>query len=417
MLRLGHVIALCALALLTLGVVMVNSASMGVKIVTPGQPAPAVITPESIMFSRSTVYMALALGAMGVAASLPVRRVAAVLEAKVGGSGGGVGGGMPSRWGGLMPIGIAAAAMVVLCAMVYLPVVGREINGSHRWVGIPGTGKGAEGLTMQPSELAKWGMVALLAWYATSRAAVMHRFWTGLIPALVVVGGVAGFIVLEDLGTGALIAAVACLVLLAGGARLWQFLMFVPLALVGFIAAVVTSEYRMKRITAFMDPYADPEKTGYHMIQSLIAIANGDGFGRGLGHGLQKFAYLPEDRTDFIFAVICEELGIAGAGIVIALFLVMVWTGLAIVKREPNHLLRLFVLGVISTVGLQAIINLAVVTALAPTKGIALPLLSSGGTGWILTAFSLGLVIAVDRTREDAAVEREPLLNSEPSIA
>ncbi len=413
MLRLGHVIALCALALLTLGVVMVNSASMGVKIVTPGQPAPAVITPESIMFSRSTVYMALALGAMGVAATLPVRRLAGALEAKVAGASNG----SVSRWGGLMPIGIAAIAMVALCAMVYLPIVGREINGSHRWVGIPGTGKGTEGLTMQPSELAKWGMVILLAWYATSRAAVMHRFWTGLIPALVVVGGVAGFIVLEDLGTGALIAAVACLVLLAGGARLWQFLMFVPLALVGFIAAVVTSEYRMKRITAFMDPYADPEKTGYHMIQSLIAIANGDGFGRGLGHGLQKFAYLPEDRTDFIFAVICEELGIAGAGIVIALFLVMVWTGLAIVKREPNHLLRLFVLGVISTVGLQAIINLAVVTALAPTKGIALPLLSSGGTGWILTAFSLGLVIAVDRTRQDAVLERDPILTSEPSIA
>jgi len=413
MLRLGHVIALCALALLTLGVVMVNSASMGVKIVTPGLPAPAVITPESIMFSRSTVYMALALGAMGVAATLPVRRLAGALEAKVAGASNG----SVSRWGGLWPIGIAALAMVALCAMVYLPIVGREINGSHRWVGIPGTGKGAEGLTMQPSELAKWGMVVLLAWYATSRAAVMHRFWTGLIPALVVVGGVAGFIVLEDLGTGALIAAVACLVLLAGGARLWQFLMFVPLALGAFIVAVVTSEYRMKRITAFMDPYADPEKTGYHMIQSLIAIANGDGFGRGLGHGLQKFAYLPEDRTDFIFAVICEELGIAGAGIVIALFLVMVWTGLAIVKREPNHLLRLFVLGVISTVGLQAIINLAVVTALAPTKGIALPLLSSGGTGWILTAFSLGLVIAVDRTRQDAVLERDPILTSEPSIA
>lgn len=115
--------------------------------------------------------------------------------------------------------------------------------------------------------------------------------------------------------------------------------------------------------------------------------------------------------------MICEELGIAGAGIVIALFLVMVWTGLAIVKHEPNHLLRLFVLGVISTVGLQAIINLAVVTALAQRRGSRVPLLSSGGTGWILTAFSLGLVIAVDRTRQDAVLERDPILTSEPSIA
>lgn len=142
---------------------------------------------------------------------------------------------------------------------------------------------------MQPSELAKWGMVILLAWYATSRAAVMHRFWTGLIPPSVVVGGVAGFIVLE-----VLTAAVARRGRVLGAARgrgapTGQFLMFVPIrGLVGFIAAVVTSEYRMKRITAFMDPYADPEKTGYHMIQSLIAIANGDGFGRGLGHRLRK---------------------------------------------------------------------------------------------------------------------------------
>jgi cell division protein FtsW len=397
MLRLGHVIALCALALLMLGVVMVNSASMRVHMVTPGAPAavaPAVITPESIMFSRSTVYMALALAAMGVGAALPVRQLTNRLSGSTVNTG--------SPFAGLVPLAIAAAAMVGLCALAYLPVIGREINGSHRWVGIPGTGKGAEGLTMQPSELAKWGMVILLAWYATSRASIIHRFWTGLIPALIIVGSVAGFIVLEDLGTGALIAAVACVMLLAGGARLWQFLIFIPFALAGFVAAVVTSEYRMKRITAFMDPYADPEKTGYHMIQSLIAIANGNGFGRGLGHGLQKFDYLPEDRTDFIFAIICEELGIAGAGIVIALFLVIVWTGLAIVRREPNLLLRLFVLGVISTIGLQAVINLAVVTGLAPTKGIALPLLSSGGTGWILTAFSLGLVIAVERTQTHA---------------
>lgn len=413
MLRLGHVIALCALALLTLGVVMVNSASMGVHIVTPGStaPVPRAITPESIMFSRSTVYLALALAAMAGGAMLPIRRFAEALTASS----------FEARhpYAGLARIAIGAGIMVGLCAMVYLPIVGREINGSHRWVGIPGTGKGGEGLTMQPSEIAKWGMIVLLSWYATTRAAFIHRFWTGLIPALVIVGGVAGFIVLEDLGTGALIAAVACVVLLAGGARLWQFLIFVPFGVVGFVAAVVTSEYRMKRITAFMDPYADPEKTGYHMIQSLIAIANGKGFGRGLGHGLQKFGYLPEDRTDFIFAVICEELGIAGAGIVIALFIVLIWTGLAIVRREQNPMLRLFVLGVTCTIGLQAIINLAVVTALAPTKGIALPLLSSGGTGWIVTAFSLGLVIAVDRTRQTTFVEspRDLPAQGRPSIA
>lgn len=408
MLRLGHVLSLCALALLTLGVVMVNSASMGVRIVQPGTAGAPPVTPESIVLSRSTVYMVLALAALVVGALTPVRRWADALVQRPPGDD------PPGR--GFRGLFIVAIGLVVFCALVYVPVIGREINKSHRWIGVPGTGKGAEGLTMQPSEIAKWAMVALMAWYATARARSIHRFWLGLIPGLIALGAVAGFIVLEDLGTGALIAAVGCIILLAGGARLWQFLMFVPLGLAGFLAAVVTSDYRMRRITAFMDPYADPEKSGYHMIQSLVAIANGKGFGRGLGHGLQKFGFLPEVRTDFIFAVICEELGVAGAALVIGLFIAILWTGLAILRREPNPLLRLFGLGVICTVGLQAVINLAVVTALAPTKGIALPLLSSGGTGWIMTAFSLGLVVSIDRTR-GRVPESPALLGAVPQPA
>jgi cell division protein FtsW len=174
-------------------------------------------------------------------------------------------------------------------------------------------------------------------------------------------------------------------------------MLFTPIAAAGVVYAILTSEYRVKRILAFIDPYADPQGIGYHTIQSLVAVAGGEGFGRGLGHGLQKFGYLPEDRTDFLFAIICEELGIAGAGLVITLFLTLLFAGITIAARERSPMLRLFTLGVIATVCLQAIINLAVVTGLAPTKGIALPLLSSGGTGWILTAFSLGLLIAIDR--------------------
>jgi cell division protein FtsW len=178
--------------------------------------------------------------------------------------------------------------------------------------------------------------------------------------------------------------------------------MAVPVMVAGVVAAIITSPYRVKRILAFLDPYDDPKGIGYHTIQSLLAIANGGGFGRGLGHGLQKFGYLPEDRTDFIFAVICEELGVAGAALVMGLFGTLVWTGFTIMQRETNAMLRLVTMGVIATVGTQAVINLLVVTGMAPTKGIALPLLSYGGTGWILTAFSLGLVIAIDRTQARA---------------
>jgi len=180
------------------------------------------------------------------------------------------------------------------------------------------------------------------------------------------------------------------------------------LAAVGL--AILASPYRVARLTAFLDPYADPQGTGYHMIQSMGAVAGGGFFGRGLGHGLQKFGYLPEDRTDFLFAIICEELGTPGAALVVFLFAGLLLAGLAIVRREPDRLLRLMGVGVITTVGLQAVINLAVVTGLGPTKGIALPLVSSGGTGWILTAFSLGLLVAIDRrgSAEPAAVIAPP---------
>jgi cell division protein FtsW len=145
------------------------------------------------------------------------------------------------------------------------------------------------------------------------------------------------------------------------------------------------------------------------MIQSLRAIAEGEGTGRGLGWSVQKFNYLPEDKTDFIFAIICEELGIGGAAVVVGLFLALLWSCHAIIRREREPLLRLLGLGVLTTVGLQAIINLAVVTGLAPTKGIALPLLSSGGTGWMMTAFSLGLVVAIERSQP--AMNELPLAN------
>ena len=388
MLRPGQVIALCVFALLTIGVVMVNSAGMAVAPVDSSLDSVPSVSTRSILLSRSTVYMGLAILAMGVGSMLPVRRAAAVLA-----------GGRDGREG-LAPLMVGAGALVVVCALVYVPGLSREVNGSNRWLRLPGLGTE---LSLQPSELAKWGLVVVIAWYGAARARVIHEFWAGLVPALLAVGAVAGFIIVEDLGTGTLIAAVACLMLLAAGARVWHFAMFVPLAVLGLVGAILTSPYRVKRILAFIDPYADPQGIGYHAIQSLVAIAGGKGFGRGLGHGLQKFNYLPEDTTDFIFAIICEELGIAGAAVVIGLFGALLWAGFVVMRRESDAMLRLVALGVVGTVALQAIINLAVVTALAPTKGIALPLLSSGGTGWILTAFSMGLLVAIDRTQTEDA--------------
>lgn len=412
MLRPGQTIALCALALLTIGVVMVNSAGMRITPVAGPTPQDAILTPADIVLSRPTAYMAMAVLAMVAAASLPIRRLARSFDHA------GPDGELrepparPDPWAGLLGPGLIILVLILLLALVYVPGISRVKNGSHRWISLPVPGL-SDALSVQPSEIAKWVVIGLAAWYGVTRATVLHKFWKGLVPALIGVGAVAGFIVLEDLGTGILVASAACFVLIAAGARIWQFAMMIPAAGLALVAAVITSPYRVKRLTAFLDPYADPEKTGYHMIQSMLAVHGGEGPGRGLGHGLQKFGYLPEDKTDFLFAVICEELGIAGAAVVMALFAGLIWAGYLVIRRERRPVLKLFVAGVMATVGLQALINLAVVTGLGPTKGIALPLVSSGGTGWILTAFCLGLVIAVDRTQDQPWPA--PLATAEPA--
>ncbi|MBL8758599.1 MAG: FtsW/RodA/SpoVE family cell cycle protein [Phycisphaerae bacterium] len=423
--RPGHTIVACALALLTLGVVMVTSASMTVDPKTP-------VTISSILLSRLTIYYGLALLTLALAAWLAPLGIISRLASRDH-----ISTGAPASGWSLGPLWIGAVALVLVMAIVYVPGIGAAKKGSHRWLGInlPGMGE----LSIQPSEIAKWGLILLMAWYcATLGARRMGRFFTGLLPGLLAIAIVAGFLVLEDLGTGVLIAVASATVLLAGGARLWQFIALSPFPAIAFAAAVYNHPYRLDRIRSFLDPYADPDGKGYHMIQSMIAVANGDITGRGLGHGLQKFGYLPEDTTDFIFAIICEELGIPGAALVVFLYAALLWAGIAIVRRQRSVVLQLFGLGVVATVGFQALINLAVVTALGPTKGIALPLLSSGGTGWILTAAALGTLVAMDRASArstlvpvaapaaglpraaaptDAPVDSPPRLAPEPALA
>ena len=389
MLRPGQVVALTALTLLIFGVVMVNSAGMSVAPVGADAPTTDGITVWSVLGSRPTVYLALAVAALAVCSVLPVRRLADwSVKSKDAGD---------HPLDGLGRYAIGAIGIVLILCLVYVPFLRREVNGSARWIALNLPGAGA--VSIQPSELAKWGVLVLLAWYGAKRAQYMHKFTVGLVPALVGVGLIVGVIVLEDLGTAALIAGAAGVILLAGGARVMHFAAMVPFVLAALGAAIVTSPYRVQRLITFVNPYNDPQGAGYHMIQSLQTVTGGGGFGRGLGHGIQKFGYLPEDTTDFLYAVVCEELGIAGAALVISLYVAMLIGGLMIVKAERNTLLKLFGLGVLATIGFQAVINLAVVTGLGPTKGIALPLISAGGTGWILTCASLGLLVAMDRAQ------------------
>lgn len=389
MLRPGDVIVLCVVCLLCIGAVMVNSA--GLSVGGDGDP----VTLWSIVVSRSSAYAAAAVLAMALAARAPTERLLCY-EGR--------------RTALIFP----CLALASLCLLVYVPYVGLQINGAHRWIGLPIPGGE---FSFQPSEVAKWGLILALGWRYAGRVDELRRFGSGLLPALIAVGVVVAIITAEDLGTGIVIAATSTLILLAAGARLTHFLLMTPLVGLAMGAAVIAKPYRVERLVTFLHPFNDPDGAGYHMIQSMVAVANGRVFGRGLGFGLQKFGYLPADRSDFLFAVICEELGLVGAAVVIVLYLGVIWAGWKIVRNEPRTALRLVGLGIISTVGLQAVMNLAVVTGLGPTKGIALPLLSAGGTGWILTAASLGLLVGLDRRHAAAAAAAPTPTDAAPAYA
>ncbi len=377
MIRAGQGLILAVVSLLVVGVVMVNSAGLTVD-------AEHAITLKQVLLSKQTVLALVAMIALVAGSLIPVERLYTLRGLA-----------NPMPW--------LIAGMFLLLIVVQIPGIGHQVNGARRWINL-----GA--FQFQPSEFAKWGLVLVLAWHGARRAGTMHLLVSGFVPPMLLVAAACALISFEDLGTAVLIFMVAVGMLLASGSRIWQALLLAPPALLGFVFLVIVSPYRMNRILAYLDPYADPEGIGYHIIQSMSAVAGGGLVGRGLGNSVQKFGYLPEDTTDFIFAIVCEELGVVGAIAVISLYLIMILCGLAILRRPRPPFERLVGLGVLLTIGLQAFINIAVVTGLAPTKGIALPLLSSGGTGWVLTAFSVGLLVSMDRqdAREQMAADESP---------
>jgi cell division protein FtsW len=231
----------------------------------------------------------------------------------------------------------------------------------------------------------------------------MDRFKSGLMPAAFVVGVVCILTIIEDLGTALLIATVAGLMLIASGARVKHMCVVAVPAAAAVVGAIAMEPYRLQRLQTFLDPWANARGSGYHVIQSMTAINGGGVGGRGLGNGIQKFGYLPEDTTDFIFSIITEEFGLLGACLIVGLFLALLWTGWRILSSQLHPQRQLLALGIITTVSIQGVMNLLVVTGLAPTKGIALPLISSGGTGWLLTAFMLGVLARLDQGQPTAA--------------
>lgn len=397
MLRPGQGVVLATLALLIVGVIMVNSVWLARSVgdsaaELAADPAAGPIDATSLLWGRPTLYAAMAVLALLAGRLVPL----SMLEGRGPMESGRDESGSRDLLRPHTLLVAVALAMLGLLGAVYLPGIGKEVNGASRWVEFGG-------FSFQPSEIAKWAMPVLVAWWCVSAGPRIREFRRGFLPPMLGLLVVAGIVGVEDLGTAVLILAVGVVVMAVAGVRIRHLAWLVPVGGGAVTAAILHSPYRIQRLLAWRDPFEDPQGIGYHIIQSLSAIAGGGIAGRGLGQGIQKFGYLPEATTDFVFAIVCEELGLAGAALVIALLLALLWSGLSIIapsdpRVRPEAFPRLLGLGILLTIGFQAVMNVLVVTGLAPTKGIALPLVSHGGTGWVLTAFSLGMLISIERT-------------------
>jgi len=288
---------------------------------------------------------------------------------------------------------VVAALLLVtfaLLAATFIPGIGRTVNGARRWIK-------AGPFTFQPAELMKVVLVVYLSSYLSSRREIIRDFQRGLLPAIAVTGLFLGLVLLQpDFGTVMAMGAVIMLMLLAGGARFTHLgALFLGAGSFAFVA-VVNKAYRLRRITSFLNPWDDPQGAGHQIIQSYLAFGSGGVFGRGLGEGRQKLLFLPERHSDFIYAVIGEELGLIGGGVVLLLFCVILWRGLRIAFRTEGFS-RLLALGITTLICAQALINMAVVTGIIPTKGIALPLVSYGGSALVVTLASVGVLLNISR--------------------
>ena len=280
---------------------------------------------------------------------------------------------------------------IVLLIAVKIPGVGRRVNGADRWIGMGP-------LSIQPSEVIKLSMVLVMAHLLALEPHKIQSFRKGVLPILGLLGVIAGLIMLQpDLGTTLVIAATAFFMLIAAGARATHIGSLIGIGLGLVVASIAAAPYRMRRIFAFLDPWADPLGKGYQTIQALLALGPGGLFGLGLGQSRQKFLYLPENHTDFIFAMIGEELGFVGASLVILLFFLFAWRGFRVAMRAPDPFMGFFAVGLTAMVSIQAMINMGVVSGVLPVTGITLPFISYGGTSLVFTMLGVGVLLNISR--------------------
>ncbi|MFC0301505.1 stage V sporulation protein E [Virgibacillus soli] len=278
-----------------------------------------------------------------------------------------------------------------LLIIVLIPGIGMRRGGAQSWIGV-----GA--FSIQPSEFMKLGLIIFISSMLAVKQKYITSFKKGFLPLLSLVFVAFGFIMLQpDLGTGVVLVLTCMVMMFAAGARLLHFFGLAAIGVIGFVFLIMSAPYRISRITAFLNPWEDPLGDGFQIIQSLYAIGPGGLMGTGLGASLQKYFYLPEPQTDFIFAILGEELGFIGGTFLLFVFVLLFWRGIKISLEAPDEFSRYLALGIVSMLTIQAMINISVVIGLIPVTGITLPFLSYGGSSLTLTLCSAGILLNISK--------------------
>src|SRR5688572_120848 len=288
------------------------------------------------------------------------------------------------------PIVLWTALGLVGLALIAV-LFGPRINGARRWFGVVGIG-------VQPSEFAKLAMIFFVAAILERRMDRIDDLRYALLPVAIVLGGVVGLIMLQpDLGTAVSIVVIVSAMVFAAGINYRYIVGLLLVSLPAAYIVLMSADYRRRRMFSFLDPWADPLGDGFQVIQSLIAVGTGGLFGRGLMAGVQKLFYLPYPETDFIYAVIGEEMGLLGTTLVLACFCVIAWRGLRTAMRAPDRFGAFLALGLTAMVVVQAFFNMSVVLGLLPTKGIPLPFVSFGGSSLLMSMIGMGILLNVSQ--------------------
>ena len=281
-----------------------------------------------------------------------------------------------------------AISIILLVAVL---LWGSDLNGGKRWLIIAG-------ISIQPSELAKFGLMIFMCSYMSRHRNEMNTFRYGMLPMLIAIGMIAGLVMLQpNMSMAVIIGFIGVVLLYLGGCDLKQLLILGVLAVIAVFVLAFAQPYRVARMTSFTNPESDPQGSGYQLLQSFYAIGSGGFFGKGLNNSYQKLLYMTYGESDFIFAILCEEFGFVGGMIVILMYGWIVFRGIVIAMRCRNRFGSLLAAGISIVFGFQVFVNIAVVTGLMPTTGQALPFISAGGTSLIVFLAAMGLLLSISR--------------------